>query len=132
MTFQWTAGTKGLRYRAKHEIRNVIFKYQMENMNYEAVSFNLNKHQNVQSQFNTHHIDTMYTPFNSPPKQHQSPVPSPVPQDPTLHFTSFIINQDKAPSNHQYSFQQEYSFLQKQFPGDKKASRNGQRTNSYN
>ena len=104
----------------------------MENMNYEAVNFNLSKHHNDQNQFNTHRIDTMYSPFNSPSTQYQSPVPSPVSQDPTLHSMPFTINQDKTPSNHQYSFQQEYSFLQKQAPGVETASRNGERTNSYN
>ena len=71
----------------------------MENMNYEAVNFNLSKHQNDQNQFNTHRIDTMYSPFNSSSTQYQSPVPSPVSQDPTLHSMPFTINQDKTPSN---------------------------------
>ena len=82
----------------------------MENMNYEAFNFNLNKQQNFQSQFNNHGINTMYSSFNIPPMQHQTPVPSPVSQDPTLHSTSFTINQDKTPSKYQYSFQQEHSY----------------------
>ena len=75
-----------LRHRAKHEIRNVIFKYQMENITYNAADFNFNKHQNVQNQFNTHLIDTMYNPFNSLPTQHQSSVPSPISQDQTINI----------------------------------------------
>ena len=57
-----------------------------------ASNFNLNIHQNVQSQFNKHRIDTMYSPFNSPPTQHENPVPSPVSQDSTLDSTPFTIN----------------------------------------
>ena len=74
----------------------------------------------------------MCSPFNSPPTQHHSPVPSPVPYAPMLHSTSFTITQDKTPLNHQYSFQQEYSFAQKQAPGVENASNNGERTNSCN
>ena len=103
----------------------------MENMNYEIVNFNLNKNQNVQSQFNTHRTDTMYSHFRSPSMQTQSPAPSPVSQDPTLHSTP-SINQDKTPLNHRYCFQQEYSLLQKQVPGVEYGSRNGERTNLYN
>ena len=118
-----------LRHRAKHEIKNVIFKYQIKKMNYETVNFSLNIHKNVQSQFNTHRIDTMCSPFNSLPTQHQTPVPSPTSQDPILHSTPFTINHDKTSSNYQHSFQQEYSFLQKQVPGVENASRNRERTN---
>ena len=53
-------------------VKNVIFKYKMENMNDEAVNFNWNKQQNVQSQFHTHHLDNMDSTINSPPMQLQS------------------------------------------------------------
>ena len=60
--------------RAERASTNIktLYKYQMENMNYEAVNFNLNKLQNVHSQFNTHRLDNMDSPFNSPPMQLQS------------------------------------------------------------
>ena len=65
---------------------------------------------------------------NNLPTQHQSSVLSPASQDPT----PFTINHDKTSSNHEYNFQQEYSFLQKQVPGVENASRHSESTNSYN
>ena len=72
-----------------------------------------------------------YSHFNSPPTQHRSPVLSPVSQDSMLHSTQFTINQDKTPSNHQYSFSIRIFILPKNVPGVENVSRNVECNISY-